>query len=255
MKTVLVALALVGMTGRAESASSTAPVEPEARLRRRADGLGCCRVTIVDPRTRTVTAVDGTTGRAFQFKVADDAALSSLKVGQPISANFDTNVVILDGLGEVDLIPALYPRFEARCGGDCVKDRWTGYIWQSSPNPMAHSRSQARNVCSSFNSVHPPDGLTTEETARERGWSMPYIWELATFPDPTLPGSAVPPNLFFDVKPGAYWALGGTTGGGKDLARVFGTPFGGVGTVSQSVNLMVWCVLSSWTTGTVIVNP
>lgn len=252
MKTVLVALVLIGVTGLAESASSTAPVQPEERLRRRADGIGCCRITIIDARTGTVTAVDKTRGRAFQFKVPEQA-LSSLRVGQPISANYDTNLVILDGLDAITQIPTILPRFESLCGGDCVKDKWTGYIWQSTPNPMTHSRSQASSVCSSFNSVHPPSGLTDDEIARDRKWSMPYIWELATFPDPTLPGSAVPPNLFFDVREGAYWGLG--AGDDPYVARVFGTPFGGVGSVSGQVNLKVWCVLSPWTTGTVIINP
>ncbi len=254
---VLVVLVLVGMTGRAEQATLIAPAQPEERLPRRVDGLACCRITLIDPMTRTVTAVDKTRRRSFQFEVPDQMALSSLEVGQVISADDATGQVTLDGLaGCCTQIPTLLPRFESLCGGDCVKDRWTGYIWQSTPNPMAHNLSQAASVCSSFNSTHPAAGLTTDETARERGWTMPYIWELSTLPDPTLPGSAVPPNLFFNVEPALYWGLGGTSGGDRYLARVFGTSFGGVGTVSgQSVNLNVWCVLSPWTTGTVIVNP
>jgi hypothetical protein len=212
---------------------------------------------MIDTASGTVTAVDSATRRTFQFKLPAATALS-LKVSQTISTDYTGNRVSLEGLtGCCDMLPNVFPRFVSLCGGDCVKDRWTGYIWESTPTPMAHSLSQARSRCSSLDSAHRPADLTTDEHALERGWSIPFIWELATLPDPTLPASSVPPNLFFNVQHELYWAVGGTTSGDqKILTRVFGTPYGGVGIVkSQSVNLRVWCVLSPWTTGTVVVNP
>jgi hypothetical protein len=50
----------------------------------------CCNVTAIDSKTQTVTAKETRTGRTFQFKVADARLLTSLKVGQAVSANFTT---------------------------------------------------------------------------------------------------------------------------------------------------------------------
>jgi hypothetical protein len=221
-----------------------------------ASGLECCRITTIDSASRTVTATDRATRRAFQFTLPAGIPLSTLEVGRTISADYARNRVLLDELtGCCEMIPELVPRFVPLCGGDCVKDRRTGYIWESTPAPMAQSLSQAASRCSSLNSVHRPADLTNDEDARERGWTIPYVWELATLPDPTLPTSTVPPDLFFNVQRELYWAIGGTSGGDlKFLARVFGTPSGGVGIVpSQAVNLRAWCVLSPWETGTVTV--
>ena len=146
-------------------------------------------------------------------------------------------------------------QFESLCGGGCVRDRTTGYIWESTPMPTPQSFSQAGNHCSSLNSVYPPSSLTNDANARARGWGVPFIWELATLPDPTLPSSSVPPNLFFNVQKSLYWAGGGDPGGVTQIfGRLFGAPFGGVGVVQPSVNLLVWCVVSPWTTGTVIIH-
>ncbi len=152
--------------------------------------------------------------------------------------------------------PQLPGRFQSLCGGGCVLDRMTGYIWESAPMPTPQTLSEARNHCSSLNSVYPPSTLTSDANALARGWSIPFIWELATLPDPTLPSSSVPPNIFFNVQKSLYWAGGGDPGGVIEVfARLFGAPFGGVGVVAyQSVNLLVWCAVSPWTTGTIILR-
>ncbi|HXG01786.1 MAG TPA: hypothetical protein VNO23_00010 [Candidatus Binatia bacterium] len=54
----------------------------------------CCAVTAIDTTTGLVTARDGP-GRSFQFRVADRAVLGSLRVGQPVYADFTTNHVAL----------------------------------------------------------------------------------------------------------------------------------------------------------------
>jgi hypothetical protein len=56
----------------------------------------CCAVTTVDARTQTVTAKDNATGRTFQFRVSNAAALASVKVGQAIHADFKTMRVSLE---------------------------------------------------------------------------------------------------------------------------------------------------------------
>lgn len=59
-------------------------------------GEPCCAITAIDAKTQTVTARETGTRRTFQFKVADMKALSSLKVGQAVHADFKTMKVSLD---------------------------------------------------------------------------------------------------------------------------------------------------------------
>ena len=56
----------------------------------------CCNITALDAKTQTVTARETRTGRTFQFKVADTKALSALKVGQAVHADFKTMKVSLN---------------------------------------------------------------------------------------------------------------------------------------------------------------
>src|SRR5688572_7155047 len=58
-------------------------------------GEPCCGITAIDTKTQTVTARETKTGRTFQFKVADARALTSLKVGQAVHADFTTMKVSL----------------------------------------------------------------------------------------------------------------------------------------------------------------
>jgi Cu/Ag efflux protein CusF len=57
----------------------------------------CCGITAIDTNTEVVTAKVNATGKAFEFKVADSALLSSLKVGQGVYANFGASQVSVDG--------------------------------------------------------------------------------------------------------------------------------------------------------------
>lgn len=244
----------------------------------------CCQTTTIDAKTQVVTAVEKATGRTFSFKVADRTLLNTLKVGQEVYANFKTRQVSIDGVTPccpIIALPSPSPSirvlnsnqgppqsqrvggFESLCGGGCVRDLTTGYIWESAPQPTPQTLSQARSYCSSLNdanSVYAPNTLTSDPSALAQGWRVPYLWELATLPDPTLQSSSssVQPNtnFFSNVQKSYYWAQGGDPGGETQVyARLFGAPFGGVGVVQyQSVSLSVWCVLSPWTTGTSIIN-
>jgi hypothetical protein len=59
----------------------------------------CCGITAIDAKTQTVTASETSTRRTFQFKVGDAKALSTLKVGQPVHADFKTMKVSLNPNG------------------------------------------------------------------------------------------------------------------------------------------------------------
>jgi hypothetical protein len=58
-------------------------------------GEPCCSITAIDARAQTVTAKENATARTFQFKVADAKALSTVKVGQVIGADFTSMKVFL----------------------------------------------------------------------------------------------------------------------------------------------------------------
>jgi pimeloyl-ACP methyl ester carboxylesterase len=77
----------------------------------------CCTVTAIDARTATAAARRNATGQTFEFRAADAKLILSLKVGQPVYANFITKQVSLDGkavccqiiqVGEA--VPAVAPR-------------------------------------------------------------------------------------------------------------------------------------------------
>jgi len=51
-------------------------------------GEPCCNITAIDAKMQTATASETKTGRTFQFKVADTKLLTSLKIGQPVHADF-----------------------------------------------------------------------------------------------------------------------------------------------------------------------
>jgi hypothetical protein len=57
----------------------------------------CCSITAIDARTATVKAKVNATGKTFEFSVNDTKLVPSLKVGQPVYANFTTQQVSLDG--------------------------------------------------------------------------------------------------------------------------------------------------------------
>ena len=57
----------------------------------------CCNITQIDKRNGVVTATDKTTGHSFQF-TASPSVQQSLKVGQPVYANFKSKQVSLNNL-------------------------------------------------------------------------------------------------------------------------------------------------------------
>src|SRR5271169_1742630 len=57
----------------------------------------CCKVTAIDVRTETATAVENVTGRTFEFHVANPKLFATLHVGTPVFANFKTMQISLDG--------------------------------------------------------------------------------------------------------------------------------------------------------------
>jgi len=57
----------------------------------------CCGISGIEPGTGVVTARDNASHRMFRFQVRDPKLLHSLRVGQPLYANFTTKRVSLDG--------------------------------------------------------------------------------------------------------------------------------------------------------------
>ena len=72
----------------APAIGAAAPLAAQPR-----DQEPCCGVTAVDMRTGMVTAREISSGRTFQFKVANPAQLRGLKVGQAVAADFRTGKV------------------------------------------------------------------------------------------------------------------------------------------------------------------
>jgi len=78
----------------------------------------CCGIVSVDP-SGAVSARETATGRTFEFQVADRRLLSTLKVGQPVHADFKTMKVSVhtDGLEPCCSIVSLAPVANARASG------------------------------------------------------------------------------------------------------------------------------------------
>jgi hypothetical protein len=57
----------------------------------------CCAITGLDAKGQTASAKVTATGQSFEFQVLDRRLFDSLKVGQPVYANFKTGQVSLDG--------------------------------------------------------------------------------------------------------------------------------------------------------------
>lgn len=73
-------------TGPAANPKTAKPVGP------------CCEIISIDAATGVVTAKVKSTGQSFQFKVGEKALLNSLKVGQGVFTNFQTQQVSVDGI-------------------------------------------------------------------------------------------------------------------------------------------------------------
>jgi len=78
----------------------------------------CCGIVSLDP-SGAVSARETATGRTFEFQVADRRLLSTLKVGQPVHADFKTMKVSVhtDGLEPCCSIVSLAPVANARASG------------------------------------------------------------------------------------------------------------------------------------------
>jgi len=73
-------------------ASSARPIMPTGGT-----SGACCGITTIDATKNLGSAKENTTGRTFQFKANNPAAMRSLKVGEGIYANFSKMQVSLDG--------------------------------------------------------------------------------------------------------------------------------------------------------------
>ncbi len=78
----------------------------------------CCPIKSINAGTGIVTAVETATGRSFQFSVKDRALLKSLRVGQAVSADFNTSRVTISGIAPCCSITSLG-------GGGRNLGRWT----------------------------------------------------------------------------------------------------------------------------------
>jgi hypothetical protein len=56
----------------------------------------CCVITMVEPNSVTATGRETSSGRNFQFRPVDRAVMNSLKVGQPIYADFKSKTVSIE---------------------------------------------------------------------------------------------------------------------------------------------------------------
>ena len=91
---VLAVLVVLGGLGLPEKSSAGEP---------------CCAITAIDARTGIVTAREIGSKRTFQFQVKNAALLRSLKVGQPISADFRTQKVSVDNAAPCCGITSVQP--------------------------------------------------------------------------------------------------------------------------------------------------
>jgi hypothetical protein len=78
--------AIRGLTAATPPASAPVPA-----------GQACCAITGLDVGSGTASARAAAMGQTFTFTVGDRKLLGSLKIGQPVYANFKTNQVSLDG--------------------------------------------------------------------------------------------------------------------------------------------------------------
>lgn len=67
----------------------------------------CCTISAIHTPSGIVTGYEKSSGRRFQFRVADTKLLFGLRVGQPIFANFKTMRVSLRSDGSTPCCPIL----------------------------------------------------------------------------------------------------------------------------------------------------
>ena len=88
-------------------ASIAVSVPPEAGA-----GTPCCSVTAIDRKTGIVTAKNTETGETFKIRLGDAAQIGSVKIGDRVSADFQTRQVTVHSFQPVEgnLIRAPMPR-------------------------------------------------------------------------------------------------------------------------------------------------
>ena len=98
---------LVSGMALAIGASIAVSVPPEAGA-----GTPCCSVTAIDRKTGIVTAKNTETGETFKIRLGDAAQIGSAKIGDRVSADFQTRQVPVHSFQPVEgnLIRAPMPR-------------------------------------------------------------------------------------------------------------------------------------------------
>ena len=56
-------------------------------------GTPCCSITAIDMKTGIVTAKNTTTGGTFEFRLGNAAQIGNIKIGDPVSTDFQTREV------------------------------------------------------------------------------------------------------------------------------------------------------------------
>jgi Cu/Ag efflux protein CusF len=59
-------------------------------------GTPCCAVKAIDAQARMLTVVDNASGRIFQVRVTNPAAMSGIKVGSKLYGNSGLNIFSVD---------------------------------------------------------------------------------------------------------------------------------------------------------------
>jgi len=88
-------------------ASIAVSVPPEASA-----GTPCCSVAAVDKKTGIVTAKNTETGETFKIRLGDAAQIGNIKIGDRVSADFQTRQVTVHSFQPVEgiLLRAPMPR-------------------------------------------------------------------------------------------------------------------------------------------------
>ena len=80
---------------------------------------------------------------------------------------------------------------------DAVRDNETGLVWELSPKTTPQNWSLARFACAQ------------STVGGQRGWRLPFLPELASLLDPSVPFGALalpPGHPFTNVLPDYYWS-------------------------------------------------
>ncbi len=97
----------------------------QAQRNKSSDGEPCCNITAINAATSTATARDKA-GKTFQFQVRDVALLKTLRVGQPVSVDYGTRKVSVDGGAPCCKLIEVAP--EEPCCGVMAVDLATGIV-------------------------------------------------------------------------------------------------------------------------------